>query len=451
MIMHVIIIGAGEVGGYLAQRLVAEDIDVAMVEIDPQRAATIGAELDIQVVVGTGSSIAVLKDAGVERATMVAAVTPNDEVNLIASLLAKEHGAESTVVRVENEDLRTKDCEQLLSAVGADVVIDPDAETAEEILQLVHTTGVDEVYPMADGELVLIGAALSEGAPLANRDLGEIGRSLGDDRKFMFGAVTRGDETIIPDGDQVLLPGDHVRVLCKKKAQPELFKHLGVAGSRARRVLILGGGAIGTHLAESLEAEGVQVTIIEKHPERAQQLATSFRRSLVIQGEITNTELLRAESVGKMDAVIAATGEDASNVLACAFATDEGAPFTVAVLHSLTLLPLVRRVGIDAALSPRTASANAVLKLIRGGATAVATFLESDAEVDELHIARGSKADGEKVSNLGLPNGLLIGAVIRPGQAPMIARGATLLEANDRIVVFGRANALAAAKSLFRP
>lgn len=449
--MHVIIIGAGEVGGYLAQRLVAEDVDVAVVDIDPHRAARIGSDLDIQVVVGTGSSIAVLKDAGIERATMIAAVTPSDEVNLIASLLAKEHGVESTIVRVENEELRTDDCEQLLTAVGADVVIDPDAETAAEILQLVHTTGVDEVYPMADGELVLIGAALSEGAPLANRNLGEIGQSLGDDRKFMFGAVTRNDETIIPDGDQVLLPGDHVRVLCKQGSQPELFKLLGVAGSRARRVMILGGGAIGTHLAESLEAEGAQVTMIEKQEERAQKLSTSFRRSLVIHGEITNTELLRAESVGKMDAVIAATGDDASNVLACAFAIDEGAPFTVAVLHSLTLLPLVKRVGIDAALSPRTASANAVLKSLRGGATVVATFLESDAEVDEIHIAEGCRADGERVSNLGLPNGLLIGAVIRPGEPPVIARGATLLEADDRIVVFGRASALSAAKSLFRP
>ena len=447
--MHVIIIGAGEVGGYLAQRLVAENIDVAVIDTDPRVVARLGAELDIQGVVGTGSSIAVLKEAGVERATLVAAVTPSDEVNLIASLLSKENSVETTIVRVENEALRTTDCKKLLAAVGADIVIDPDAETAKEILELVHTTGVDEVYPMANGELSLIGAVLPDGAPLANHGLGEIGQHLGEDRNFMFGAITRDDITMIPDGDHILLPGDHVRVLCKKRAQPELLKLLGVSGSRARRVMILGGGKIGAHLAESLEDEGVQVTIIEKEAERAAELSNKFFHTMVIQGDITNTKLLREESIGTVDAVVGASGEDSANVLACAFATGEGAPFTVAVLHSLTLLPLVKRFGIDAALSPRTSSANAVLNILRGGATSVTTFLESDSEVDEILIAAESKADGAQISELELPDGLIIGAVIRPEQPAMIARGSTTLEAFDRIVVFGSAAAMSAAKSLF--
>ncbi len=445
--MHVVIVGAGEVGGFLAQRLGGEGIDVVVVESDAARANALAASLDIQVLIGSGSDPSVLVDAGIDRAEIVAAVTQIDEVNLIVSLLAKEHGVETTVVRVEQEALRGKGSANLLAAVGADVVIDPDAETADEILELVHATGADEVYPMADGELVVVGATIAERSVLVDRTLEDIGSERQD---FLLGALTRGEETIIPNGDQIIRAGDHVRVLCRTEKQTKILRLIGVPGRRARRVMILGGGAVGSRVAEKLEYEGVDVVLIERDAPRAHALSEQLKRVVVVQGDVTDTELLLQESVGEMDAVVAATGEDASNVLACAFAIAEGRPFTVAVLHRLALLPLVRRLGIDAALSPRTASANAVLRHVRGGAAAVATFLESDSEVDEIEISRGSRADGARVAELDLPSDILIGAVIRPGHPAEIARGNTDLQAGDHVVAFGRPAAMSAARSLFR-
>jgi trk system potassium uptake protein TrkA len=448
--VHVIIIGAGEVGGYLAERLRSEGLDVVVVEHDAARAAAVGADLDVQVITGSGSNPAVLIEAGVGRADLLAAVTENDEVNLIASLLAKQHGVTTTVVRVETEGMRDASAAGLLAAVGADVVVDPDAETADEILELVHTTGADEVYPMANGELVVIGAYVADEAPVASRSLAEIGESLGDEWDFLFGAITRNGETVIPRGDQLLLPGDHVRVLSRVSAQSELLRLLGVASTRARRVMVLGGGAVGSRVAARLESEGVEVVLIERDEGRAKALSQSLQQTMVVQGDITDTELLLEEGVGQNDAVVAATGEDASNVLACAFAIAEGAGYTVAVLHRLALLPLVRRFGIDAALSPRTASANSVLRAVRGDTTAVTTFLEGDSEVDELEIAAGSKADGAVVADLPLPKNILIGAVVRAGEGASIVRGRTRLAAGDHIIVFGRPNALATVRPLFR-
>lgn len=448
--VHIIIIGAGEVGGYLAERLRGEGLDVVVVESDPVRAAAVGADLDVQVITGSGSNPSVLIQAGIGRADLLAAVTENDEVNLIASLLAKQHGVKTTVVRIETEAMRGKDAAGLLAAVGADVVVDPDAETADEILELVHTTGADEVYPMANGELVVLGAFVSESAPVANRSLAEIGRSLGDEWHFLFGAITRNGDTVIPRGDQMLLPGDHVRVLSRAQAQSDLLRLLGVASTRARRVMVLGGGAVGSRVAARLEQEGVEVVVIERDEQQALALSQTFQRAMVVRGDVTDTELLLEESVGEMDAVVAATGEDASNVLACAFAIAEGAKFTVAVLHRLALLPLVRRFGIDAALSPRTASANSVLRAVRGDTTAVTTFLEGDSEVDELEISAGSKADGAIVADLPLPKNILIGAVVRAGEPAKIVRGHTELLAGDHIIVFGRPNALAAVRPVFR-
>ncbi len=443
------IVGAGEVGWFLAQRLRGEGLDVAVVETDPTRAEALGSELDVQVVTGSGSSPTDLLAAGIERAELLAAVTQIDEVNLIASLLAKEHGVDTTIVRLENAELRGHAGAYLRRAAGADVVVDPDADTADEILELVHTTGTDEVYPMANGELSVIGAVIAETSPLAHRHLEEIGRSMEPNWNFLFGAVTRNNKTVVPRGDQELLPGDHVRVICKASAKDELLELLGIEGSNASRVMILGGGAVGSRVAERLADEGADVVLIERDRDRAEALARRLRRVVVIQGEATDTELLLDEAVGDMDAVIAATGEDGSNALACAFAISEGAVYTMVVLHSLALLPLVRRFGVDAALSPRTASANAVLRRVRGGAAAVNTFLESDSEVDEIEIAPGSKADGAVVADLHLPHDILIGAVSRSDAPAEIVRGTTELRAGDHIVVFGRPKAISAAKPIF--
>ena len=447
--MHVVIVGAGEVGWYLAQRLGAEGNDVVVVEQNEVIAAAIGAELDVQVVVGSATVPSTLRAAGIERADLLAGVTQNDEVNLLASLLAKEFGVAQTVVRIQTEELRGPLGEKLLQTMRADVIIDPDADTADEIMELAHVSGADEVYPMSGGELLVLGAVIGSSSPFVGHDLAEIGRSFEPDWRFLFGALTRDGETVIPRGDQVLEVGDHMRVLTTREARREILELLGAATRQARRVMVLGGGAVGTRVAERLQSEGATVVLIENDPHRAQRLSERLPRVTIVQGDITDTALLLEESVSRMDLVIAATGDDASNVLACAYAAAEGDAFTVAVLHRLALLPLVRQFGIDAALSPRTASANAVLRHIRGGTASVATFLESDVEVNEFVIEPGSSADGTLVADLHLPHSVLLGAVTRPDRTAQIVRGHTTLAAGDNVVVFSRPDALAVTRKAF--
>ena len=447
--MHVIIVGAGEVGWYLAQRLGAEGNDVVIVEQNEVVAAAIGAELDVQVVVGNAIAPSTLRRAGVEKADLLAGVTQNDEVNLLASLLAKEFGVDQTVVRIQTEELRGPLGERLLETMKADVVIDPDADTADEIMELAHLSGADEVYPMSGGELVVLGAMVGESSQFVGLDLGEIGKSFEPDWKFLFGALTRDGETVIPRGDQVIEAGDHVRILTTRAARNEIMALLGVPSREVHRVMVLGGGAVGTRVAERLQGEGAIVVLVENDPARAKAISERLTRVTVVQGDIADTELLLEESVSTMDLVIAATGDDASNVLACAYAAAEGDAFTVAVLHRLALLPLVRQFGIDAALSPRTASANAVLRSIRGGTASVATFLESDVEVNEFEVEAGSSADGVLVADLHLPHSVLLGAVTRPEGSTEIVRGRTVLNAGDSVVVFSRPDALAATRRAF--
>jgi len=447
--VHVVIVGAGEVGWYLAQRLGAEGNDVAVVEIDEVTARAIGEELDVQVVVGSATVPSVLRAARIERAGLLAGVTQNDEVNLIASLLAKEAGVPQTVVRIQTDELRGEAGAGLRAAMRADVVIDPDLDTADEIMELAHVGGADEVYPMTGGGLVVIGAVVGPGSPLAGRDLAEIGASFEPDWRFLFGALTRDGETVIPRGGQTIEVGDHVRVLTTRAARAEIMELLGAATRRARRVMVLGGGAVGARVAKRLTDEGAEVTLVESDPHRARDLGERLRRVSVVQGDITDTELLLEESISSMDLVIATTGDDSANVLACAYAAAQGDAFTVAVLHRLALLPLVRQFGIDAMLSPRTASANSVLRHVRGGTASVATFLESDVEVNELEIRPGSRADGARVGELHLHHDVLLGAVVHPGHEGEIVRGHTVLRAGDNVVVFARPGSLLQARKAF--
>lgn len=447
--MHVIIVGAGEVGWYLAQRLGAEGNDVVVVEQNEVIAAAIGAELDVQVVVGNAIAPSTLRRAGIEKADLLAGVTQNDEVNLLASLLAKEFGVEQTVVRIQTEELRGPLGARLMETMQADVVIDPDADTADEIMELAHLSGADEVYPMSGGALFVLGAIVGPTSQFVGLTLGEIGQSFEPDWNFLFGALTRNGETVIPRGDQMIEAGDHVRILTTRSARSEIMGLLGVTSHEAHRVMVLGGGAVGTRVAERLQSEGATVVLVENDPVRAKAISERLPRVTVVHGDITDTELLLEEAVSSMDLVIAATGDDASNVLACAYAAAEGDAFTVAVLHRLALLPLVRQFGIDAALSPRTASANAVLRSIRGGTTSVATFLESDVEVNEFEIEARSPADGVKVADLHLPHAVLLGAVSRPDGSAEIVRGKTVLHARDNVVVFARPDSLAAIRRAF--
>jgi trk system potassium uptake protein TrkA len=444
--VHVVIIGAGEVGWYLAQRLGAEHHDVVVVEQDEVIARALGDELDVQTVVGSGTHPSVLRLARVDRADLVAGVTQDDEVNLIASALSKQLGAKQTVVRIQTDELRGSDGAALRDLVDADLVIDPDADTAEEILRLVSVSGADEVYPMATGELVVLGAVVGPASPMVGQRLAEIGSVA--HWRFLFGAVTRNGETIIPRGDLDVQAGDHVRVLTEESRQREVLEALDAVGKRVRRVMVLGGGAVGARVAEQL-AFSAAVTLVERDHHRAMALAERLRKVTVVEGDITDTNLLSEESVATMDVVIAATGEDTANVLACAFAAAESDAFTVAVLHRLALLPLVRQFGIDAALSPRTASANAVLRQLRGGAASVATFLDSDVEVDEFVIQPGSPGDGAVVRDLHLPRSVLLGAVVRADGSAEIVRGTTMLRAGESVVLFARPFALADVRRLF--
>ena len=445
--MRVVIVGAGEVGSYLAERLTKENHHVVVVEQDPERAQHVEHHIDALVITGSGSHPDVMAEAGISNADLLVAVTSDDEANLVACMLARQAGVGRRIARIEAAALRAPSAQELLRAAGADVVIDPDEETAVEILHLLDYPGASEINMLADDRVTVIGTVLSPESALVGHPLSESFAPYGPNWEFLIGAVSRGDRTIIPRRDMVLQAGDVVRIVDLGTSSDELRRLLGLRHGRPQRVMLLGGGRTGEMVAQRLVEMHSEVCLVERDPERARELAESLDDVLILEGDITDAELLEQERVGDHDAVVAVTGNDEDNILACLYAKSMGVPETIALLHRLEFLPLLRTLGIDGALSPRTACANGVMRIIRGGVQ-VATYLDMDVEVLELTVADGSSVHGQRISDLHLPKEVLIAAVIRDGTS-MIGRGHTVLQAQDHLVIFARPKSVAAARKRF--
>lgn len=432
--MHVIVIGAGEVGSYVADRLSKEGIDVYVIERDAKRAAHLAETIDVEVITGSGTHPSTLALAGVEAADLLVAVTKSDEVNLVASMLAKQADVPRTIVRLEAPELRGQDAAGLRRASKADLFIDPDEETSQEVLSLIEMPGASEVAKLGNGEVFVIGARVPEGAPIVGKSLIELGVENEPEWDFIVSSIRRGTETVIPRGDYTIEAYDLVRVVCKRSARRKVAKLLGLARDVPREILLLGGGRTATLVADKLRHTGARVQMIERDPDRARELAEKLDGVRVLNGDITDSDVLDEADLPRIELVAALTGEDDANVLASVYAKAAGVPETIAVVHRLNFLSLLDRVGVDAALSPRTATANGVLRFVRGDVAQVATFLQGEVELLEFEIHKGSAADGRSIAELKLPREVLISAIVRDGRS-QIARGRTTLRKGDHVIV----------------
>ena len=294
----------------------------------------------------------------------------------------------------------------------------------------------------------MVGTILGAHAPLCGRRLSDIAAEYEPDWDFLVAALTRDGTTVIPRKDDRLQADDHLWLVLKAEARNSVLALLGIDTDLSRRVMLLGGGRTAELVAQQLSKRDAIVTLVERNPERARQLAERLDRVLVLGGDVTDAELLASEEVGNQDAVIALTGEDDANILACLYAKSLGAKETIAVLHRLSLRNLLEDVGIDVALSPRTATANGVLRFVRGGVAAVATFLAADFEVIEVEVAKGSAAEGAVIRDLHLPRDVLIGAFVRDGNA-QIGRAGSQFRSRDHVVLFARPEAVDDVRAIF--
>ncbi len=431
--MKIIIVGAGAVGRYLAERFSFDGQDVVVVEKDSQVAANLNSRLDVFTITGNGAGQGILREAMAaldDSVDLLIAVTDQDGVNALACHSATNLGIEQTVARISDSGLRSG-----LHNMGVKVVIDPDDATAEELVRLVGLSGLSEHWEFADGRLLLVGAIAQSGSPLLDRPLQELAL-LSKRREFLVVAVIRDGDTIVARGRTQVRQGDHVLMMVAPRNVRFAARLLGIKTRLANRVVVTGDSRLTRKVISKLRQARLSVVFISEDHEFCRAVAETDPKVLTIFDEPADPVTLGALDLGDRDALLALSENDADNALVCMLGKALGVPMAVARLHNPHYVGLLEGRGIDAAVSPRLLAAGTILRFVRRGVVhSVVTFSDTDAEAIELDVVAQSPVGGRQLADVDLPSGSLVGGIVRNG-APILPRGNTVLRTGDRIVVF---------------
>lgn len=444
-----IIVGAGEVGYHIAQRLSHENWDVVVVDQTAYRLEWVSSSLDVQTLLGHGSSPTVLREAGIEESQLLIAVTDSDEINITACLVAN-HYAPATckkVARIRNHDY-TDDPTLFRKELGIDFHINPEEAATQKLIRLLETPQATDVISFAQGRLLLIGLVLPGSSMFHGKTLAELAASFSD-KRLLVGAIQRGDTMLIPRGDFVIEPGDTLFLVARPDRLGAVLGGLGIEVRPLRNVAIAGGGRVGELLSGYLEERGVSVRLIDPDRRRCEALAHKHHRVLVLHGDPTDRSLLREENIPQMDAFVAVSEEEESNILSALIAKRMGAPQVFSMVSKISYTPMVRHLGVDAAISPRQLAANLILHFVRKGKVLQVDALgEDQAEAIEFVVDHQSSLLGVPLKEARLPRDMLIGALVR-GEEVILPDGDTVIRPDDHVIVFALQKAVAAVEALF--
>lgn len=448
--MRVVVVGAGEVGFDVADMLAQEQHDVSVVDTNPEALGRVAERLDVMTIHGNGTEASVLDGAGITKADMLVAVTAVDEVNVIACMMADRLGVETTIARVRTGEFAERGGVLSSRDFGIDVVIRPEESAAAEVSRLIRRASATDVLTFADERLQLVGMRIGEGYPVVGKSLREVATENAE-IDFRIMAVVRGVRTLLPRGDEEIRENDQLFVLGQPDHVSQVAEAMGKSEVQMKNIMVLGGSKVGARVAEQLCESGERsVKLIEPDRPRAQELAEGLPGALVLCGDATDIDLLVTEGLGAMDAFVAVTDDEESNLVTCLMAKHLGVQKTVALLSKPAYIPISQTIGLDAAVSTKLAVSREVTRFLRGkNVRSVATVHGLDAEILEVETAEGAKVTNKPLKDLSVPEGVLVGAVEQNNHAE-VATGTTQIGAGDRAIVFVLPGKEEAAEGLFK-
>ncbi len=440
--MKIIIVGAGEVGFHIASRLSTENKDVVVIDKSLEAIRRISDHTDVQIVNGSGSSPVVLEKAGIREAEILLAVTDSDETNLIACLFADILSpATKKLARIRSADYDKYHENFHNHAPHIEMVINPEVEVVKTIERLMSVPDSVDVEEFADGRIKLVGIRMDESERLTGVPLFELPAIIG--KPFpLIAAIWRGDNLIIPSGNDALAAGDVVYFAGEADKLADTLAVFGKKVEPVKRVLLIGGGRLGFRLAVRLEESGIYTKIIEKDPQRCQQLAARLNRAVVLHGDGSSRELLNEEGIRGMDVVVTLTGDEKTNILVSLLVKRMGVEKTITRVSSFSYFQLMPTIGVDQVVSSRLSAINSILQHIRKGKVLSAVAIKGEqAEVIEAVAMETSDIVGRSLKSVSLPKGVLITVVIR-GDEVIIPSGGTVIQPDDRIIIFAERQAI---------
>jgi trk system potassium uptake protein TrkA len=438
--MKILILGASQVGISIAEVLVGEENDVTVVDLNHKVLQQLQSRLDIRTVTGHAAHPSVLEAAGAEDASLILAVTDNDEVNIVACQIAEATFSTPTKIsRIRSEEyLSNPQLFDKKSAFSIDVVISPERIVKDHITRLIEFPGALQVLDFADGLVQLVGVKAIAGAPLIGCRLEALSDHIAN-IPTRVAAIYRNQEVITPVSETTIQEGDEVFFVAAREHIRPIMKKMRGNSHRTRRIFIAGGGNIGLNLAKELDAKGYSVKIIELDIDRAEKIADEVDNAVVLSGSAADAGLLLQENIEGADVFCSVTEKDEINILSAKLAKQLGAKRVMALVNRPAYVEHIEHKDIDVIVAPRVATIGSVLRHIRrGDVVAVHSLRRGRAEAIEA-IAHGdntsSKVIGRGVREIPFPPGTGVGAIVRDGEV-VIPTKETIIQPEDHVIVF---------------
>ncbi len=445
--MRIIIAGMGDVGYQLAKQLSIESHDIIAIDLDQDRLSYSDQMADILTINGSSTSVSVLKQAGIDKADLLVAVTASEEVNITTAIIGKKLGVKRTIARIFNDEYLEPESGVNFNELGVDFMIYPEGLAAIETVNLINRTAATDVLEFEDGKLSVMGIRLDKNAPIIHKKIFEVTQQF-QNVDFRVVAIHRNFRTIVPRGNDQFLANDQVFVISKPQGHDAILRLSGKENIQFNNIMILGGGKIGRRVA-SLLSDKMTVKLIDNDTDKAFELADQLPNTLVIKGDGRDIDLLAQEGIIDVDAFVALTEDAETNIISCLMAKHLGVKKAIALVDKVDYIPLTQTIGLDSLINKKLTAANNIVRFIKkGGLVSYSTLEGIDAVLLEYVAQPGSHITQSNLAKLELPKGTIIGGFIRNDEGH-IGVGDSKINAGDKVVVFSLPDAVEKLEKFF--
>ena len=447
--MKVAIIGAGKLGVKVATALLGGDHYITVIDKNEAVLNRISQQMDVMTVAGNGKNIKLLENCGINSFDFLLASTDSDEKNIIIASFAKKLGCSKVIARVRDPE-HMKQIDFIKETMNIDHIVNPDLSITMEIYKyLVEkytlTNGI-----FSSGKVAMVQFNVKKYRKLSGLSMIEVRKVLPN---MLIVAISRNGKIIIPHGQTIIEDNDTIYLIGEKFEIHEFHQKVHEKGkyTNLQKVMIVGGGKTGFYLADKLSEFGIAVKVIEKSKERCYYLSTHLDDVMILHGDATDTALLEEENIDEMDAFVTATGFDEENLLLALMAKQRGIEDVISKVSRQSYKNLIEKMGIDMALNPLDIITSTILRYVQGSKRIISSLLiQGQAEIMEIIASEEMKLTNVTLSELDLPDGVLIAAIHR-GNRVIIPDGNTVILPDDKVTIFCLLSDIAEVESLFKP
>ncbi len=437
--MNIVIVGSGKVGGKLVERLCREENhNITVIDIKNNVLRDVVNTYDVMGVNGSGANLDTLKEAGIEEADILIAVTGSDEINLLTCLVARKISKCNTIARVRSPEY-SKELQLFKEDLGLAMIINPEYTTASEIARALKFPSAIQIDTFAKGRVEILKFRIQENSVLSDMKIVDMAPKLNCD--ILVCGVERNEDVSIPGGDFVLKAGDFISIVATAKAAGDFIKKCGIKTNKVKDTMIVGGGATAVYLANRLIKAGINVKIIEQNEQRCEALCSLVPKATIINGDGTENRLLLEEGIEKAESFVALTNIDEENILLSLYAKTKNNGKVITKINRIAYDEVISNLGLDTIIYPKDIMAEYIVRFVRAKNNSIGSnietmhdILDGKAEALEFRIKENSPISNQTIESLSLKDGIIIACINRNGVI-MTPRGKDVILPGDTVIV----------------